>query len=219
MASLGGSFVSNDIEDYYLTPFDLGYGSFVKFDHEFVGRKALEKLAKKPQRQKVTLAWNGEDVPKRSARCSRAGSGVSKYIDFPLANYATLPFDKVLKGSKDVGAVDLHRAQLQRAFDALPRGRRREARETGHKAHARVGRGRRRHSKPTVERHKQAKIRATVGPAAVRRYGAYGVSAEVTASRPPRLCIECARGDGLVGQGLGLQWARLRRQMPHGGAW
>ena len=32
------------------------------FDHEFVGRKALEKLAKKPSRRKVTLAWNGDDV-------------------------------------------------------------------------------------------------------------------------------------------------------------
>ena len=37
MASLGGSFYSNNIEDYYLTPYDLGYGPFVKFDHEFYG--------------------------------------------------------------------------------------------------------------------------------------------------------------------------------------
>jgi len=36
MASLGGSFVSGNIEDYYLTPYDLGYGAFVKFDHDFV---------------------------------------------------------------------------------------------------------------------------------------------------------------------------------------
>ena len=31
--SLGGSFYSNNIEDYYLTPYELGYGPFVKFDH------------------------------------------------------------------------------------------------------------------------------------------------------------------------------------------
>ena len=36
--SIGGSFVSDRIEDYYLTPYDLGYGPFVKFDHDFVGR-------------------------------------------------------------------------------------------------------------------------------------------------------------------------------------
>ena len=48
---------SDNIEDYYLTPFDLGYGQFVKFDHDFVGRAALEKMAATPDtRQKVTLA-------------------------------------------------------------------------------------------------------------------------------------------------------------------
>jgi glycine cleavage system aminomethyltransferase T len=41
--SLGGSFVSSNIEDYYLTPYELGYGPFVKFDHEFFGREALEQ--------------------------------------------------------------------------------------------------------------------------------------------------------------------------------
>jgi len=49
-ASLGGSFVSGNIEDYYLTPWDLGYGPFVKFDHDFIGRAALEKKAAGPHR-------------------------------------------------------------------------------------------------------------------------------------------------------------------------
>ncbi|HEY7730204.1 MAG TPA: hypothetical protein VH950_04795, partial [Gaiellaceae bacterium] len=40
-ASIGGSFVSDDIEDYYFTPWDIGYGHLVKFDHDFVGREAL----------------------------------------------------------------------------------------------------------------------------------------------------------------------------------
>ena len=44
-ASLGGSFLSDNIEDYYLTPWDLGYGPVVKFDHDFIGREALEKIA------------------------------------------------------------------------------------------------------------------------------------------------------------------------------
>ena len=55
-ASIGGSFVSDNIEDYYLTPWDLGYGPFVKFDHDFIGREALEKMADEPHRKKVTLA-------------------------------------------------------------------------------------------------------------------------------------------------------------------
>ncbi len=43
--SLGGSFYSDDIADYYLTPHELGYWPFVKFDHDFTGREALERMA------------------------------------------------------------------------------------------------------------------------------------------------------------------------------
>ena len=42
--ALAGSFVSDNIEDYYLNPWELGYGRFVKFDHDFIGRDALEKI-------------------------------------------------------------------------------------------------------------------------------------------------------------------------------
>src|SRR3982750_2183682 len=42
--SLGGSFVSQKIEDYYVTPYEMGYGPFIKFDHDFIGRQPLEKL-------------------------------------------------------------------------------------------------------------------------------------------------------------------------------
>ena len=62
--ALAGSFVSDDIEDYYLNPWELGYGSFVKFDHDFIGRDALEKIDPEAQRKKVTLAWNDEDLAK-----------------------------------------------------------------------------------------------------------------------------------------------------------
>jgi syringate O-demethylase len=55
-ASIGGSFSSASIEDYYFTPWDLGYGSYVKFDHDFIGREALEEIADGEHRQKVTLA-------------------------------------------------------------------------------------------------------------------------------------------------------------------
>ena len=46
--SIGGSFVAENIEAYYLTPYELGYGPFVKFDHDFIGREALEKKVKEP---------------------------------------------------------------------------------------------------------------------------------------------------------------------------
>ena len=56
--ALAGSYVSDNIEDYYVNPFQLGYGSFVKFDHDFIGAGALKKIDAAAQRKKVTLAWN-----------------------------------------------------------------------------------------------------------------------------------------------------------------
>src|SRR6185503_17400954 len=103
MASLGGSFYSDDITDYYLTPYDLGYGAFVKFDHDFVGRAALEKMANNQKRRKVTLVWNGDDMARALRTLANPEGDIAKYIDLPLANYATLPFDKVVKDGKMVG--------------------------------------------------------------------------------------------------------------------
>ena len=50
-SSLGGSYYSKRIEDYYFTPWDLGYGRFVKFDHDFIGRDALAARANQPHRR------------------------------------------------------------------------------------------------------------------------------------------------------------------------
>ena len=100
-ASLGGSFVSENIEDYYLTPYDLGYGVMVKFAHDFIGREALEKIADNPPRRKVTLELNTEDVMKVINSQFSADRG--KFIEFPSAVYSTLPYDAVLKDGKNIG--------------------------------------------------------------------------------------------------------------------
>ena len=102
-ASIGGSFVSTKIEDYYLTPYALGYGPFIKFDHDFIGREALEKMAPGPHRKKVTFAWNAEDLLKVFASLLAPGTENYKYWDFPNCNYASSSFDRVMKGSRTVG--------------------------------------------------------------------------------------------------------------------
>ncbi|MEZ0165143.1 aminomethyl transferase family protein [Kineococcus sp. LSe6-4] len=96
-ASLGGSFRSEDIEDYYFTPFDLGYGRIVKFDHDFIGRAALEaQLADGTAQanQKVTLVWNREDTAAAFGSMFDEELG-AKYFNMPLANYATYQYDRV----------------------------------------------------------------------------------------------------------------------------
>lgn len=101
--SIGGSFVSDNIEDYYTTPYELGYGPFVKFDHDFFGRDALEKLSKEPQRKKVTFQWNGDDMAKIYASLFVPGEQHYKFFDLPIANYSSSSYDKVTMGGKTVG--------------------------------------------------------------------------------------------------------------------
>jgi len=101
--AIGGSFVSDNIEDYYVNPYEIGYGPFVKFDHDFHGREALEALDKTVQRKKVTLAWNGDDVAKIFASMV-TGETQYKYFDLPLANYASTNADRVIDaGGRTVG--------------------------------------------------------------------------------------------------------------------
>ncbi len=99
--AIGGSFASDNIEDYYLTPYELGYGPFVKFDHDFIGREALEKMDKASQRRKVTLAWNKEDVTQLFSSLFEGEH--YKYFDLPLANYASANYDLVQKDGKPAG--------------------------------------------------------------------------------------------------------------------
>jgi vanillate/3-O-methylgallate O-demethylase len=103
--SIGGSFVSNDIADYYLTPYELGYGPFVKFDHDFIGREALEKMTneQRTRRRKVTFEWNSEDLAKIFASLTSRDELPYKFFDLPIANYASSSYDKVLLGDKVVG--------------------------------------------------------------------------------------------------------------------
>ena len=101
---IGGSFVSDKIEDYYLNPWELGYGPFVKFDHDFHGREALEALDPAAQRKKVTLAWNGEDLAKINASLFDGSETPYKFFDLPLANYASSNYDLVVDaGGTTVG--------------------------------------------------------------------------------------------------------------------
>jgi vanillate/3-O-methylgallate O-demethylase len=96
--SVGGSFQSDDIRDYYVTPYDFGYGHLVKFDHDFIGRSALEQMATGPHRRKVWLRWNREDVARLYAGGLYGGENRTKYLDTPLGRYARVHWDAVEDG-------------------------------------------------------------------------------------------------------------------------
>ncbi|WP_063050854.1 vanillate/3-O-methylgallate O-demethylase [Nocardia arthritidis] len=106
--SLAGSFVSGNIEDYYLSPWDLGYGSFIKFDHDFIGREALERAAGQTHRRKVTLEWNAEDVKRILGSVVDVDGPRYKYLDLPLANYGFAGYDTVLDADGNQVGVSLN---------------------------------------------------------------------------------------------------------------
>jgi vanillate/3-O-methylgallate O-demethylase len=105
--SIGGSFRSEDVEDYYVTPWDFGYEHLVKFDHDFIGRDALEQRAGQPARRKVWLKWNSDDVSRVYASSLFGGDQRSKYLETPLARYARVMCDAVLIGDRPVGISTL----------------------------------------------------------------------------------------------------------------
>jgi glycine cleavage system aminomethyltransferase T len=59
---LNGSFYSPDIEDYYVSPWELGYGRSISFNHDFIGRDALLAARESAPRTKVTLVLDPAEV-------------------------------------------------------------------------------------------------------------------------------------------------------------
>ena len=162
-ASIGGSFNSPDVKDYYLTPWDLGYGSHVKFDHDFIGRQALEQRAKGPHRTKVTLALDTEDVMRAVGSQFRKDHR-TKFIEFPSAVYAMHPYDKVTKNGKTIGistwvgySANEGKMLTLAMLDA-------EHAAIGTEVIFVWGEENGGTSKPAVERHEQMEMRAIVSP-------------------------------------------------------
>lgn len=161
--SIGGSFVSDNVEDYYLTPYALGYGPFIKFDHDFIGREALEKKSKEPQRKKVTFAWNADDITKIFASLFVPGGESYKYFDLPQANYASASYDKVSMGGKVVG-YSMFSGYSFNEKTALSLGVVDANINTGDVLTLLWGEEGGGTQKTTVEKHKQLEVRVKVSP-------------------------------------------------------
>ena len=162
-ASLGGSFDSEDINDYYLNPFELGQGQIIKYDHDFVGRTALEQMSKDRCRQKVTLVWNPDEFAQVFRSLCEPGD-IVKYLDLPVANYATIPFERVLRNGTPVGvATSSGYTYNKRAMISLGVVDKEYA-QPGTELTLIWGESDRGSAKPTVERHRQIEIPVTVAP-------------------------------------------------------
>ncbi|WP_413542710.1 aminomethyl transferase family protein [Citricoccus nitrophenolicus] len=166
--SIGGSLYSEDIEDYYVTPYDLGLGRSVRFNHDFHGRPALERHAENQTRRKVTLIWNAEDVA-AIVRSQVEEGTPAKYLDFPKGRYGFYQMDEVVREGRRVGistdagyvAYPQLYMSLATVDVALQDGERVEIVWGEDPVSA----------KPQVDQHhRQVRIRATVAPAPYQEY-------------------------------------------------
>ena len=162
--SIGGSFVSDRIEDYYLNPWELGYGAHVKFDHDFCGREALEALNPEEQRRKVTLAWNPEDVTKILASLFDPDGTQYKFFDLPLANYASSNYDSVLDADGNAVGLSMFTGYSYNEKQALSLATIDPDIPVGAELHVVWGEENGGTRKTTVEPHKQIEVRAVVSP-------------------------------------------------------
>ncbi|MFE5411104.1 aminomethyl transferase family protein [Microbacterium sp. NPDC056569] len=162
--TLAGSFVSDDISDYYLTPWELGYGSFVKFDHDFIGRDALEQIDPETQRRKVTLAWNAEDVTKIFASLLDTENESYKFFDLPLANYGSANYDSVTDADGNVVGFSMFTGYSANEKRALSLATVNPDVPEGAEVTVVWGEPDGGTTKASVEPHKQLEVRAVVSP-------------------------------------------------------
>jgi vanillate/3-O-methylgallate O-demethylase len=164
VCSIGGSFQSDNVEDYYLTPWDLDYGRIIRFDHDFIGRAALEKMADQPHRRKVTLVWDKEDVLGIFAGLMEEGDLMPKHMEMPAGHYAAHPYDKVVRDRKTVGISTYPVYTVnERAWISLAMVNE-ELSEPGTHLTIVWGEADGGTAKPIVERHRQMEVGATVHP-------------------------------------------------------
>jgi len=103
--NVAGSFESENISDWYRSPVELGWAKSIKFDHEFIGRAALEAEVAQPRRTIRTLVWNGEDVTEVYASLFQKGETPYQFIEMPRDQRGFMYADRVLRDGKDVGVT------------------------------------------------------------------------------------------------------------------
>lgn len=164
--SIAGSFVSDSIADYSLNPYELGYGPLIKFDHDFIGREALEGVDPSSQRRKVTLAWNGDDAAHVFASLFHPEQIPYKYIDLPQSNYSSASYDAVTRADGTVVGLSMFTGYTHNERSMLSLATVDPDIEFGTEVSLIWGEPDGGTDKPTVEKpHQQIAIRATVSPA------------------------------------------------------
>jgi glycine cleavage system aminomethyltransferase T len=102
---VSGSVDPADMRARYRTPVELDWHRAARFDHDFIGRAALEAEVADPKRTIVTLRWNPEDVIDIYASLFRDGEPYTT-LELPLQFFhrgAHAHADHVLHDGQPVG--------------------------------------------------------------------------------------------------------------------
>jgi vanillate/3-O-methylgallate O-demethylase len=99
-----GSFEADDVSAWYRSPVELGWTRTIKFDHDFIGRAALEQEVANPKRAMRTLVWNSEDVVDVYASLFSKNE-VYSFMDIPREQRGFMYADKVLRDGNLVGVT------------------------------------------------------------------------------------------------------------------
>ena len=97
----------DDIHSRLRNPVECGWSKLIRFDHDFVGRAALEKEVANPSRQMVMLEWDHHDVADvylSQFDKERACSSMELVEDYnPYLGSSQFHDDLVVMGDKTVG--------------------------------------------------------------------------------------------------------------------
>ncbi|MER7606175.1 hypothetical protein [Nocardioides sp. NPDC127503] len=101
-AHIAGSYDGKEISEYYRSPVELGWARNIKFDHDFLGREALEEEKANPRRVIRTLVWNADDVLDVQASLFRQGENYP-FMDMPRDQRGFMWADRVTRDGELVG--------------------------------------------------------------------------------------------------------------------
>ncbi|MFD0094674.1 aminomethyl transferase family protein, partial [Bacillus cereus] len=83
---------------------ELGWAKNVRFDHEFLGRDALEVEKANPRRLMRTLVWNSDDVLDVHASLYSPGEHYP-FMDMPRDQRGFMWADRVTVGDREIGVA------------------------------------------------------------------------------------------------------------------
>ena len=145
---ISGSVDPANLRARFRTPVEVGWHRMCKFDHDFLGRAALEAEVAHPSRTIATLRWNPEDVIDIYASLFQPGEAY-KPLDLPYAPnvWPQAHADHISNHGRQIGCFVGYDIQLLLPRSALDGVHGRRCVENWQRSHRPVGRLRRKDQK------------------------------------------------------------------------